>query len=277
MTGVPRFIPGPLSTSEPWDLVSAGYAAESDPIMLPFTRDAIALADPSKGARVLDVATGPGVLALEIAPRVQRVDAIDFSPAMLRELEAKQKSKGVENLFAELADGQSLPFDASTFDAAFSMFGLMFFPDRLKGMRELYRVLRPGGVAVLSSWAPVSRSPLMILFIGALRVADPARPSPQYNPLTLENPDLFRSELEKAGFEDVSVEPYEHGVAVSSAEQYWRSISRGAAPLALLKRRLGEREWERQASLAIAHVAKHVRGPTVLSTTAYLGFGRRPR
>lgn len=277
MTDAQRPPPGPLSVSEPWDLVSEGYAAESDAIMLPFTRDAIALARPDEAARVVDVATGPGMLALEVAPRVRRVDAVDFSAAMLAQLEARRRALGIENLFAELADGQALPFDSQSFDTAFSMFGLMFFPDRPKGFSEMYRVLRPGGVAVVSSWAPLDRAPLMLLMIEALRKVDPTRPAPQTNLLSLENPQLFLSEMRGAGFVDVALGAYEHGVRVESAESYWNTISRAAAPIVLLKKRLGPAEWQRQSALALEYLREQIREPVELTTTAFLCIGRRPK
>src|SRR5262245_39852484 len=96
----PRPAPGPLSVSEPWDLVSEGYAREAAQVMLPFTRHAIELARPSRTARVLDVATGSGMLALELAPHVTRVDAVDFAPKMLEQLERKRRALGLENMHA---------------------------------------------------------------------------------------------------------------------------------------------------------------------------------
>ena len=267
--------PGPLSAVGPWDLVSAGYAAESASIMLPFSRRAIELAQPAASARVLDCATGPGVLALELAPHVARVDAVDFSPAMLAELEQRRRALQLDNVFAEVADGQALPFADGSFDAAFSMFGLMFFPDRGRGFAELYRTLKPGGVAVVSSWAPVEQSSLMILMFGALRAADPSRSAPQANLLNLENPEVFVRELQAAGFRDVRVEPHTHSIEVREASELWDALVRGSAPLVMLKERLGPSEWQRQSALARAYLAEQLPGPRTLSTTAYLGFGRR--
>jgi len=280
MNAPDRPAPGPLSVSEPWDLVAEGYASEGAAVMLPFTRHAVELARPSPTARVLDVATGTGMLALELAPRVARVDAVDFAPQMLEQLERQRRALGLGNVHTQVADGQALPFADGLFDAAFSMFGLMFFPDRDKGFAELRRVLAPGGVAVVSSWAPIERSPLMTLMFGALRAADPSRVVPQVNLLSLENPDVFERELARAGFRDISVRPYTHEVPVESAEQFWDVTTRASAPLVLLKKRLGPAEWKRQTEVALAYLREHLSGPTslgpaLLGTTAWLGFGRR--
>jgi ubiquinone/menaquinone biosynthesis C-methylase UbiE len=260
---------------EPWELVSVGYTDEMPNVMLPFARQALALADLSPTSEVLDVATGPGTLALEIAPRVKRVDALDFSPAMLEQLERRRRELRIENVHARQADGQALPFPDRSFDAAFSMFGLMFFPDRDKGFSELHRTLRPGGVAVVSSWAPVAESPLMIAMFGALRAADPSRPAPQTNPFNLENPDVFAKELSAAGFCDVRIERRTVAVEITDPAGWWDLLTRASAPLALLQKRLGPEEWQSQSAIAKAWLAREIPSPRSLSTTAFLGFGRR--
>jgi len=267
--------PGPLSVSGPWDLVSTGYAAEAHHVMLPFTRDALDLVRPERSARVLDVAAGSGTLALELGARVARVDAVDFSPAMLARLEEARKERGLENVVSTLGDGQALPFADATFDAGFSMFGLMFFPDRRQGFRELHRVLKPGARAAVSSWAPVDQSPLMQLMFGALRAADPTRAPPQTNLLSLENPELFAEEMKEAGFRDVEIKRVTHSVKVSDAETYWRTTTSASAPLALVKQRLGPEAWERQSELALAYLRAELRTPRELATTAHLGIGTR--
>jgi ubiquinone/menaquinone biosynthesis C-methylase UbiE len=256
-------------------LVSAGYAAEAHHMMLPFSKDAIELVAPEHSAHVIDVAAGPGTLALELASRVARVDAVDFAPAMLEKLEEARKARGIDNVFSAWADGQALPFPDGTFDAGFSMFGLMFFPDRKQGFRELHRVLKPGAKAVVSSWAPVADSPLMILMFGALCAADPSRSPPQTNLLSLENPELFAREMSEAGFRDVEVRRATHAFQVSDAETFWSSVTLASAPIAVLKQRLGPAEWERQSELGLAYLREQIRAPGEFRTTAHLGIGTR--
>jgi ubiquinone/menaquinone biosynthesis C-methylase UbiE len=255
--------------------VSAGYTDELPNVMLPFARHALALAELAPGAELLDVATGPGTLALEAAPHVKRVDAVDFSPAMLEQLERRRRELRIENVHPHRADGQALPFREQSFDAAFSMFGLMFFPERDKGFSELHRTLRPGGLAVVSSWAPVAESPLMLAMFGALRAADPSRPAPQTNPFSLENPDLFSQELRAAGFRDVRIERRTVSVEISDPASWWDLLARASAPLVLLQKRLGPEEWQRQSAVAKAWLAREIPTSRSLTTTAFLGFGRR--
>jgi SAM-dependent methyltransferase len=214
-------------------------------------------------------------LTLEVASRVARVDAIDFSPGMLSMLEAARKERGIENVTAQQADGQALPFEDATFDAGFSMFGLMFFPDRLRGFRELHRVLKPGARAAVSSWAPVDQSPLMIAMFGALRAADPTRSPPAPNLLNLENPALFAQEMTDAGFRDVEVRRLTHAFTIRDPETFWRNLTLSSAPIVLLKQRLGAEEWERQSALALAWLREHLPEPRELTTTAHLGVGTR--
>ena len=112
-------------------------------VMGPISLRAIELANIPASARVIDVATGPGTVALALAPRVREVCALDFSSGMIEQLERESARRGLTNVRAVVGDGQSLPYADGAFSAGFSMFGLMFFPDRARGYRELARVLAP--------------------------------------------------------------------------------------------------------------------------------------
>jgi ubiquinone/menaquinone biosynthesis C-methylase UbiE len=268
--------PNPLSGTEPWELVSAAYAEEATPLMRPFSERAIELAALGPDAVVLDVATGPGTLSTMIAPKVKRVHAVDFSPAMLEQQQRVLAERGLDNVELRVGDGQALDFDEGQFDGAFSMFGLMFFPDRPRGFRELFRVLKPGGVAVVSSWAPVDESSLMTLLFGAMRAAEPSRPAPQKDLLSLENSELFAQELAQAGFADVVIHSHVAELPASPADELWGAMTRSSAPLVLLRRRVGESDWARMEQAALAYLREQLAGgDPVLTTKAYLGFGRK--
>ena len=195
----PASPPSPLSTPLPWDLVSAGYAAVSFDQFSKYAADALALAEVGPSDRVLDVATGPGSLALQAATRALEVEALDFSKAMLAELRARLEARRLTNIRVFEGDGQALPQAGSNFDAAFSMFGLMFFPARARGFSELFRVLRPGGRAVVSSWQPMSSNVLLTTVFEALAAELPHLPfgdgkGPSRTPTELRN------EMAAAGF-----------------------------------------------------------------------------
>jgi SAM-dependent methyltransferase len=269
--------PSPLASPGPWDLVADGYAAEAPWVMGPFSERAATLIPIGAESRVLDVAAGPGTLALRLAPRVKQVTALDFSASMLERLRRGAAEQALENIVTLEGDGQSLPFADAEFDAGFSLFGLMFFPDRPRGFRELLRVLKPGARAVVSSWAPVERSPLMQVMFGALRAADPSRPAPAYDPTTLENPELFAEEMRGAGFADVRIEPYELTLPPMRAGALWDAMVRSSAPLVLLRNRLGEAEWAVQSKKAEAFVDDYLeRNARSLSTTAFFGVAEKP-
>jgi SAM-dependent methyltransferase len=114
-------------------------------------------ADLRPGQRVLDVACGTGVLGREIAERVGpsgQVVGLDLNEGMLAV--ARRKAPGIE---WRNGQAEALPFEHASFDAVVSQFGLMFFEDRPAALREMVRVLRPGGRLVVAVWASIDRLP----------------------------------------------------------------------------------------------------------------------
>jgi Methylase involved in ubiquinone/menaquinone biosynthesis len=231
----------PLSSPAPWTLVASEYAAEVAPVFAWFAQKAIDLALLSPGARVLDVAAGPGTLSFLAARTGAHVTAIDFSPAMIERLRKRACAETVA-IESHVGDGQALPFADAAFDGAFSMFGLMFFPDRILGFRELLRVLVPGGVAVVGSWAAEDGDTWRNLIWGAVREHLPNLPLGGSAP-PLGNVDDCRREMTAAGFENVEIHEVAHTLPAMTTRQAWTWMVRATAPIALLRQSLGPTKW----------------------------------
>ena len=109
-------------------------------------------AELAPGGSALDVCCGTGDLTLELAGRVAPdgyVIGCDFSEPMLDLAREKAAGRGIDSVRFEWADALELPYDSGRFDAVTVGFGVRNFADRDRGLKELARVLRPGGRLVV--------------------------------------------------------------------------------------------------------------------------------
>lgn len=228
----------PLATPLPWNLVSGAYAAEVTPAFEAYAADAWALAAPPADGPVLDTACGPGTLTLLLRRTGRPVAALDFSPSMVALLRSRLADEPGPAVDLREGDGQALPWADATFDAAFSMFGLIFYPDRLRGLRELRRVTRPGGAVVVSSWHPMEGIPAFQVLFGALRALLPDLPPGA--PGALGTEPAIREEFAAAGFTEVGVHTVTHGLCAPDAAAWFDGMERTLAPLVLLRHHMGD-------------------------------------
>ena len=131
------------------------------------------------GMRVLDVACGNGNAALAAARRWCHVTGLDYVPALLRRAGDRARAEGLELALIE-GDAEQLPFEAASFDAAVSTFGVMFAPDQERAARELTRVVRPGRTIALANWTPSGFIGQMLVTIGRHVPPPPGVASPIY-------------------------------------------------------------------------------------------------
>lgn len=268
--------PFPEASPEEWDTLAPGYDAEAHDFTAQFARDAVRLAAVRPGERVLDVAAGTGALALLGAELGAEVSAVDFAAAMLARLDARA-ARAKLAVRTEVMDGQRLRFPAGRFDAAFSCFGVIFFPDPSSGLAELRRVLRPGGRCAVVAWAAPGRGSLFAAVAASVAEAlGGAAPEPPA--LRLSDPDDLAGALRAAGFEAVRVEAVAHPMTFASPRDAWASIRRTTPPsLQALFEKVGPAATRRiGTALGRRLAAEHGPGPLALPTEALIGIGRTP-
>jgi ubiquinone/menaquinone biosynthesis C-methylase UbiE len=267
--------PSPLATPAPWNLVSAAYDADLRAQFERYSTDALRLARVAPGQTVADVATGPGTLALLAAAMGARVHALDFAEEMVALTRARIAREGAEGIDVVLGDGMALPWSDASFDAAFSMFGLMFFPDRSRGFRELSRVVRSGGRAVVATWTPLEDVAFFKEVFAKLQAELPHIPFGA-SKMPLGSPDDLRDEMANAGFRDVVIHRVVHTEPPSTVDAIWERLGRSMAPLVLLRRGLGEAAWRRLGDAVRARLVECFGSePEPISLTANLGVGVR--
>ena len=116
-------------------------------------RDALIAAHVRPAARVLDVATGSGNVALHAARKGARVSGLDLVPELLEVARSRALAEGVEIEWVE-GDAEALPFADASFDSVISVFGVQFTPRHQVTADEMVRVCRPGGSIGLVNWTP---------------------------------------------------------------------------------------------------------------------------
>jgi ubiquinone/menaquinone biosynthesis C-methylase UbiE len=267
--------PPPMTQPATWDAVAHVYAERIAPVFVSYAERALDLAALAPNARVLDVATGPGTLAFRAAQRGHTVTALDFAPEMIATLRARAaKDASLAKVNPIVGDGMALPLGDVSVDNAFSMFGLIFFPDRGRGLRELHRVLVPGGRAVISSWVPVERIPFFAAIFGRLAELMPPSAAPPQPPMS--TPEDCLADFTAAGFTDVVVDHATFAFEEPSLAELWSWFPASCAPLAALARNVGEEKWKGiAAELHEAALARFGAGPIRMEMPALLTVGTK--
>jgi ubiquinone/menaquinone biosynthesis C-methylase UbiE len=164
------------------------------------------------GERVLDLACGTGIVARGAARLVAPTGAVvgvDINPGMLAEAQVQAQQAGVDITW-RAADAAVTGLGTGTFDAVVCQQGLQFFGDREAGVREMHRVLREGGRAVIATWQGMDRHELFSA-MAEVELAHLAALGAGFSrddlerPFSLGDPAQLRRLCEAAGFGDVSV------------------------------------------------------------------------
>ena len=192
-----------------WEANSAGYEqhfARLTSQTVPATLDAVGA---TQGMRLLDVCTGPAMLAKAAVERDAEVVGLDFSAEAI-----EIAKRNVPRAEFQQGDAQVLPFDDRSFDAVVCGYGVIHVPEPEKALSEMHRVLRPGGRLATSVWEAPKPSNGFGLIFGAIKSHGSLDVSLPHGPdfFQFSDQEKLAAALEGAGF---------HAVSVQSVEQVW--------------------------------------------------------
>ena len=188
------------------------------------------------GLRVLDLGSGtgyPALLAGEVVGSEGSVTGLDLAESMLAVATRKAKTLGLPHVTFRTGDVTSLPFDVASFDAVISRFCLMFLPEIPKALKEIARVLKPGGYVAVAVWSSPDKNPYLRITMDVIKTITPLPPPDP------EAPGIFRlakagdlaGMLERAGLNLLSDDEFAADVTFSTAEEFFRSVMDIAAPI----------------------------------------------
>ena len=151
-----------------WDLYAPIYkqAMKADQKIYTFMYERIP--QMIKEMEVLEIATGPGLLARHVAPAAKRMVATDYSDGMIAEA---KKGECPANLTFEVADAMNLPYADNSFDAVLIANALHIVPDPVKALNEIERVLRPGGLLIAPTFVEHKGTLGSRIWSGILKIA----------------------------------------------------------------------------------------------------------
>jgi SAM-dependent methyltransferase len=168
------------------DARAAAYADLFAPVSDQLISPVMAAVDAAPGRAVLDLCCGHGNLTAALQDAGAIVTGVDFSRAMI----ARARSRVPEAIFVE-ADAADLPFEDGAFDAVACNVGLGHLPNPAAALAEIARVLRPGGIAALTTWREPEASPTFQIIFGAVKThgdTSLAPPSPDFHLLARRGP-----------------------------------------------------------------------------------------
>ncbi len=236
------------------------------------------------GMRVLDLASGVGDPALSIAAEVGpsgRVTASDMGPGMISLAQELARKKGLPNIEFREANAESLPFADSSYDVLTCRFGIMFFPDLAKALRECFRVLKPGARAAFVAWGK-KEQPFFAATAGILLKHVPVPPPPPDpdapNITMFGQSNRLRHALEAAGFinvhEEARIVP---GTWPGPLEEFWEQFTEVAAPFRPLIEQLTPEKKAAAVAEILAALRKFWNGKELtLPLEIVIGAGSRP-
>jgi SAM-dependent methyltransferase len=158
----------------------------------------------------------------------------DVAPEMVAIAARRAGERGLANVCTAVLDLEAIDQPDASFDAVLCREGLMFASDPALAVREMQRVLAPGGRLCVSVWGPRSRNPWLGLVLDAVgaQLGRPVPPPGVPGPFSLDDAAMVETLLEDAGLSDVTVTEVDTPMRVASLDEWWARTSSLAGPLA---------------------------------------------
>lgn len=205
----------------------------------PYAADLAARLRVPEQASVLELACGTGIVTRRLLDRLKpdaKLVATDLNQAMLDY--ARTKFAPEDPVQWRQADAIELPFEDQSFDAVVCQFGLMFFPDKHKALREVFRVLRPGGTLLFNVWDAIEQNDLARTAHEVITKFFPDNPPDFYQvPFSFYDPAEIRSHLSSAGFADIKLTLLPFPSKSVSAQAVVQGLIHGNPIIAAIKER----------------------------------------
>jgi ubiquinone/menaquinone biosynthesis C-methylase UbiE len=213
-----------LDTRAAWNKIAPGYDRTNTPTQMWLGNEGLRRAGLRAGMRFLDVAAGSGALSIPAARLGAQVLATDLSPVMLELLGARARKEGL-NIETRIMDGHALQLDDNSFDMSGSQFGVMLFPNMPKAIREMARVVKPGGRVLIHAYGDPHKIEFLGFLIGAVQSVRPDFNGPPMDPPPLEfqlaDRDRLHKELSAAGLKDVKVKTITETTEHKTGKDLW--------------------------------------------------------
>ena len=212
-----------LSRAE-WDRIAPGYDRTNTPTQMWLAEEGLRRAGLAPGMRVVDIAAGSGALSIPAARAGAHVVAIDQSRVMLDLLTRRAAREGLV-VETRVMDAHRLELDDSMFDLAGSQFGVMLLADLPRALREMVRVVKPGGRVLVTAYGDPHEIDFLGFFVAAVRSVRPDFEGPPSDPPPLEfqlsAPNRLRDALASAGLTGVAVATVRETTAFKDGKELW--------------------------------------------------------
>ncbi len=176
------------------------------------------------GDKILDLASGTGEPALTLARRNPHAQVIgtDAAAGMVRAASNKLKTERLDNIEFTTMSAEQLDFEDASFDKVICRFGVMLFENPLQGLKEMHRVLRPGGQIALTVWSTAEGMTTMNWAYQAFKNRLNEEDLPALGKITSLGADgALESLLDQAGFTQYQIERKPFNYQFKSFEEYW--------------------------------------------------------